>query len=103
MFDSLLLLAKGDIVYQGSAKGTSTHLLQGSDFSGAAKRFAQAGFPLPSHDNPADHFLDTITPSFGSSEQKDLSKLMANPLKVSDDDLKIGADRALKRNNERSM
>eukprot|EP01127_Copromyxa_protea_P019444 TRINITY_DN630_c0_g1_i1.p1 TRINITY_DN630_c0_g1~~TRINITY_DN630_c0_g1_i1.p1 ORF type:complete len:605 (+),score=125.39 TRINITY_DN630_c0_g1_i1:101-1915(+) len=88
LFDNLLLLTKGVIVYQGPARG-------------AAKRFAEAGFPLPSHDNPSDHFLDTVTPSFGSGEEKDLSQLLSTPLVVSDEDLKIGSDRAVNKNNVR--
>lgn len=88
MFDNLLLLTKGVIVYQGPAKG-------------ASKRFAQAGFPLPSHDNPADHFLDTVTPSFGSSEQKDLTQLLSTPLVVTDEDIKIGLDRPALRHKHR--
>jgi ATP-binding cassette subfamily G (WHITE) protein 2 len=48
MFDDLILLKSGRIVYYGSAQ-------QVTDF------FAEAGFPCPDKTNPADHILDVIT------------------------------------------
>ena len=48
MFDSLLLMKKGNIVYQGSA-------------AMATEYFAKSGYPCPELTNPADHLLDVIT------------------------------------------
>ena len=51
MFDSLILLTSnpGRAIYNGK-------------FAGAAAYFAAAGAPVPSKGNPADFFLDVITP-----------------------------------------
>ena len=49
LFDNLLLLKDGVILYQGG-------LLQGIKF------FEDQGFPLPESTNPADHLLDIIMP-----------------------------------------
>jgi ATP-binding cassette subfamily G (WHITE) protein 2 len=48
MFDDLILLKSGRIVYYGAAN-------QVMEF------FAEAGFPCPNMTNPADHMLDVIT------------------------------------------
>ncbi|UJR22373.1 hypothetical protein I4U23_025435 [Adineta vaga] len=50
LFDSLILLKAGQIVYQGPRKN-------------AMETFRSAGFPCPVYTNPADHLLDVITPS----------------------------------------
>ncbi|CAF1270354.1 unnamed protein product [Rotaria sordida] len=49
LFDSIILLKAGHIMYQGSRK-QSTEV------------FRAAGFPCPLFTNPADHLLDVITP-----------------------------------------
>ena len=49
LFDDLMLLKAGLVVYYGPANKTV-------DF------FAEAGYPCPPLTNPADHFLDVITP-----------------------------------------
>ncbi|CAF3369437.1 unnamed protein product [Rotaria sp. Silwood1] len=49
LFDSIVLLKAGHIMYQGSRK-QSTEV------------FRAAGFPCPLFTNPADHLLDVITP-----------------------------------------
>ena len=46
LFDQLLLLNRGTIVYQGPAQDAL-------DF------FDRSGFPCPAHENPANHFLGT--------------------------------------------
>ncbi len=46
MFDRVLLLAKGSVIYSGPR--ASMH-----------QYFADAGVPCPSHVNPSDHFVDT--------------------------------------------
>lgn len=50
MFDDIMLLKAGRVVYYGPAKEAITF-------------YAEAGFPVPPMTNPADHFLDVITPS----------------------------------------
>eukprot|EP00198_Chlamydomonas_reinhardtii_P001132 XP_001690467.1 predicted protein [Chlamydomonas reinhardtii] len=54
LFDQLLLLNRGTIVYQGPAQDAL-------DF------FDRSGFPCPAHENPANHFLDVITPNLNDS------------------------------------
>lgn len=54
LFDDLMLLKAGLVVYYGPADKTV-------DF------FAEAGFPCPPLTNPADHFLDVITPPSNAS------------------------------------
>ncbi|CAF2346165.1 unnamed protein product [Rotaria sp. Silwood2] len=49
LFDSLILLKAGHIIYQGPRKQ-------------AMEVYRIAGFPCPIHSNPADHLLDVITP-----------------------------------------
>lgn len=54
LFDDLMLLKAGLVVYYGPAE-------KAVDF------FAEAGFPCPPMTNPADHFLDVITPPANES------------------------------------
>ena len=49
LFDRLLLLKSGRILFQGSVPA-------------ALKLFEDCGFPVPHYSNPADHILDVITP-----------------------------------------
>jgi ATP-binding cassette subfamily G (WHITE) protein 2 len=49
-FDNLILMRKGEMVYQGNA-------------SLAMKYFETIGFPCPQYSNPADHMLDVLTGS----------------------------------------
>ncbi len=49
LFDNLILMKKGHIVYQGSAQKSLLFL-------------EHAGMPCPAGVNPADHLLDSITP-----------------------------------------
>jgi ABC-type multidrug transport system ATPase subunit len=49
LFDRLLLLKSGSILFQGSIPD-------------ALKLFEDCGFPVPHYSNPADHLLDVITP-----------------------------------------
>ena len=46
-FDNLILMRKGDIVYQGGAYSSIEY-------------FAKLGFPCPDLTNPADHLIDVI-------------------------------------------
>lgn len=48
LFDNLLLLSKGHLIYQGLA-------------ANASRFFCLSGFPIPEHENPADHFMDVIS------------------------------------------
>ncbi|GIL62773.1 hypothetical protein Vafri_16946 [Volvox africanus] len=61
LFDQLLLLNRGNIVYQGPAQGAL-------DF------FGRSGFPCPAYENPADHFLDVITPNMNDSVESFVEK-----------------------------
>lgn len=56
LFDKLLLLKAGEVIFAGETKD-------------ALPFFAAAGFPCPAYENPADHFLDVITPSLSDSVQ----------------------------------
>ncbi|KAI8892150.1 hypothetical protein BC833DRAFT_570403, partial [Globomyces pollinis-pini] len=58
MFDDLLLLKAGRVVYYGPAKECINF-------------YAEAGFPVPPMTNPADHFLDVITPSHHDGDKDD--------------------------------
>jgi ATP-binding cassette subfamily G (WHITE) protein 2 len=55
LFDSLLVMARGRILYQGSP-------------SEVLRYYERAGFPLPPLTNPADHLLDVI--SNGENEER---------------------------------
>ncbi len=60
LFDNLILMRKGDIVYQGAANK-------------AIDYFEKLGYPLPEHTNPADHLIDVlaeVSSSFGIDESK---------------------------------
>ena len=48
LFDNLILMRKGDMVFQGAA-------------SKAQEYFASLAYPCPLHCNPADHMLDVLT------------------------------------------
>lgn len=60
LFDKLCLLSDGHVVYFGAAN-------RAIDF------FAEAGLPVPSNRNPADHFLHAINRDFLESD--DVEKL----------------------------
>ncbi|EME28881.1 ABC transporter, ATP-binding protein [Galdieria sulphuraria] len=64
LFDMLLLLSKGKIMYFGPAKK-------------AVSYFSLLGYECPSHSNPADYFLDLIAVDIRSSklEQDSLSRI----------------------------
>jgi ATP-binding cassette subfamily G (WHITE) protein 2 len=48
LFDELIILNKGHVLYQGPADKVIEH-------------YAEAGFPCPAYTNPADHILDVVT------------------------------------------
>jgi ATP-binding cassette subfamily G (WHITE) protein 2 len=58
LFDNLILMKRGKIVYQGSAKKTEVFL-------------EQVGFPCPPDVNIADHLLDVISPANEKSDELD--------------------------------
>ena len=60
LFDKLILLSAGKLVYFG-------------DVQGASDQFAKCGFPCPNNTNPSDHWLDTMTIDFRSPELKEAS------------------------------
>ncbi|KAG6557885.1 hypothetical protein Mapa_000062 [Marchantia paleacea] len=74
LFQSLIILKAGKLIYQGSA-------------SGVLKFFEDSGFPCPEFTNPADHLLDVITPALSSdkpmmqaNEDKLRSHFVASPV-----------------------
>lgn len=80
LFDELIILNKGHILYQGSASEVISH-------------YAEAGFPCPAYTNPADHILDVVTFVAGCDEkqilqnQKILEDFMKKKHKPSEKDL----------------
>jgi len=61
MFDDLMLLSEGEMVYFGTAKSALDH-------------FALQGFPCPEHFNPAEYFADLISVDYSSDETRHKSK-----------------------------
>ncbi|RYH30546.1 hypothetical protein EON65_04820 [archaeon] len=55
MFDKLLLLSEGHVIYLGNAEDAGAY-------------FNKRGLPLPSFFNPADYFLDILSPDARSIE-----------------------------------
>lgn len=56
LFDELIILNKGHILYQGPADEVIAH-------------YTEAGFPCPPYTNPADHILDVVTFVAGCDEK----------------------------------
>ena len=69
LIDNLLLMKKGEIVYQGSCAKAELY-------------FAQAGYPCPDKMNPADHMLDCVT--MGTHDEKEQANIpkLAVPLNM---------------------
>ncbi|CAF4219034.1 unnamed protein product, partial [Rotaria sp. Silwood2] len=89
LFDSLILLKQGNIVYQGPRQ-------QAMDV------YRMAGFPCPLYSNPADHLLDVITPartiddqSASSEKQTDVDKLILAVQAPVEIDLNMGAHKRI--------
>jgi len=80
-FDNLLLLKKGTVIYQGKAEL-------------AVGYFADAGFPCPQNENPADHFLDIISP-LGQDLGIDDQDTFKNEYDVTDQDLLLGFNKRI--------
>jgi ATP-binding cassette subfamily G (WHITE) protein 2 len=57
LFDELIILNKGHVLYQGAAEKVIEH-------------YAEAGFPCPAYTNPADHILDVVTYVAGCDEKQ---------------------------------
>ncbi len=64
MFDRLLLLKAGHILFQGSIPA-------------CLSLFESCGFPVPHYSNPADHILDVITPPMDLSVKETRSESKA--------------------------
>jgi len=93
LFDELIILNKGHVLYQGPADDVIAH-------------YTGAGFPCPPYTNPADHILDVVTFVSGCDEKQVLlnqkaleefmikkrsqtvPKLEDKTLMISDEDLK---------------
>jgi ATP-binding cassette, subfamily G (WHITE), member 2 len=69
LIDNLLLMKKGEIVYQGACAKSELY-------------FAQAGYPCPDKMNPADHMLDCVT--MGNHDEKESANIqkLAVPLNM---------------------
>eukprot|EP00835_Amoeboradix_gromovi_P004966 NODE_426_length_8844_cov_0.449857.p1 type:complete len:437 gc:universal NODE_426_length_8844_cov_0.449857:1398-2708(+) len=67
LFDNILLLSQGKPVFFGPTKQAIQH-------------FADLGFPCPRLTNPADHFIDIITPDLRTPELADSSLKRINKL-----------------------
>ena len=61
LIDNLLLMKKGEIVYQGAC-------------GKAELFFAEQGYPCPDKSNPADHMLDCVT--MGAHDEKDEANIL---------------------------
>ncbi|CAM6115385.1 unnamed protein product [Calypogeia fissa] len=86
LFQFLIILKGGKLIYQGSAPGV-------------LKFFEESGFPCPEFTNPADHLLDVIshTDKYSiSNEEKLRSNFVASPVNLDE-----GLDRPLQLNRER--
>lgn len=57
LFDELIILNKGHVLYQGLAGKVISH-------------YTEAGFPCPPYTNPADHILDVVTSVAGCDEKQ---------------------------------
>jgi len=57
LFDELIILNKGHVLYQGPADEIISH-------------YTDAGFPCPAYTNPADHILDVVTFVAGCDEKQ---------------------------------
>ncbi len=78
LFDNLILMKKGTIVYQGSAKKSVNFLLQ-------------LGLPLPPDVSLADYLLDVVTPGKGEADEKvDEHSKLSPPV-----DLSLGYEKQL--------
>lgn len=84
LFHFLLLLKKGQIVYQGPANMALDH-------------FAKLGFECPVHENPADHIMTVITPAIGESVEnlQALDEKFQKAYQAPAIDLQKGSDRPL--------
>jgi ATP-binding cassette subfamily G (WHITE) protein 2 len=80
LFDDLIILNKGHVLYQGAASEVIAH-------------YTEAGFPCPPYTNPADHILDVVTFVAGCDEkqilqnQKILEQFLRKKHKSSEKDL----------------
>ena len=79
MFDKLLLLSEGHAVYLGSAGGACPH-------------FASLGHVCPAFFNPADFFLDILSPDLRSPEREQLTMNRINSFAVAWDELSFKQD-----------
>ncbi|CAF0962951.1 unnamed protein product [Didymodactylos carnosus] len=90
LFDSLILLKNGNILYQGPRKQ-------------AMEVYKHAGYACPMYTNPADHLLDVVTPSKGGvsdeleyKEDSDLKIVQGQPpINI---DLNLGVTKRLLQN-----
>lgn len=84
MFENLLLLKAGRIIYQGSTAGALTF-------------YERAGYPCPPLTNPADHLLDVIQPALGVDDavKQDVTQKLLGQYREPEVDLSYGSDMPL--------
>ena len=82
MFENLLLLKSGRILYQGSTTGALTF-------------YECAGYPCPPLTNPADHLLDVIQPALGvdDASKQDVTLKLLKQYTEPKVDLSYGSDK----------
>ena len=57
LFDDLILVANGRVVYNGQAQRAASH-------------FANLGYPCPANINAGEHVVDIVSPQYGSDKQR---------------------------------
>ena len=87
LFDELILLSEGRIVYSGSIPGTpfvmyalACSVLTPNTCAGALKHFEDCGLPCAPNTNPSDFFLDTMTIDFRSAKLREQSLIRVKKL-----------------------
>jgi len=77
MFDKILLLSEGRLMFFGDASppssfssGNGVDDLDIDPSSTALSYFESIGYPVPNHFNPADHFLDILSIDYRSEESE---------------------------------
>ena len=88
LFDHLIVLNRGQIVYHGAANVISHTMTYSNTSQQVLEFYEKAGFPCPPLTNPADHILDVITPTRSSETQQAIDNVkklreVANPIPIS--------------------
>ena len=111
LFDSLILLKAGTILFQGPRKQAMVRPVHcffvhhRPSWSAFQEVYRIAGFPCPVHANPADHLLDVITPprsnhllgtaTVSLEQQQAIDEAIMKAQSESDVDLNMGVNKRL--------